>query len=228
MARSRKERAFRPGTVANQDSLALLYLAFSIHFQFKPFPADVRVLLCFAELTLHTFTATKSVTNALSAVKRVHLDLGFEVAAFKATALARWKRALPLTVRWVPRQAPALPFDLLERLGDKVAEYGLKGRAMAAFIAVLYHAMVRISSFLPGTVAGFDASRHPTIADCRRERWGYSLQVKFAKLHQRPEQAFWVPLLPRSQSVACPVTALRLLLKGKKGGTLVPLFRPRD
>ena len=104
LACRRKEQAFRPGTVANQDSLAVLYVAFSIHFQFRPFPADARTLLCFAEFTLRSFTATKSVTNALSAVKRVHLDLGVEVTAFEATALTRWKRALPLTVRWVPRQ----------------------------------------------------------------------------------------------------------------------------
>ena len=225
MACRRKEQAFRPGTVANQDSLAVLYVAFSIHFQFRPFPADARTLLCFAEFTLRSFTATKSVTNALSAVKRVHLDLGFEVTAFEATALTRWKRALPLTVRWVPRQAPALPFNILESMCTKVATFGQTGRVMAALFAVLYHTMVRISSFLPGTIAGFDVSRHPTLADCRREEWGYSFQVKFAKAHQRPEQAFWVPLLPRPRSAACPVSALARLVSGGRGGGSVPLFR---
>ena len=61
MATRRRREDFRPGTVANQRSLALLYVAFTIYFRFE------RTLRCFAEFLLCSFAAMKSVTNALSA-----------------------------------------------------------------------------------------------------------------------------------------------------------------
>ena len=55
MAIGRRREAFRPGTVANQHSLALLYFAFTIYFRFRDLPASVRTLLCFAEFLLRSF-----------------------------------------------------------------------------------------------------------------------------------------------------------------------------
>ena len=59
--------AFRPGTIANQDSHAVLFLAFAIHFDFVDVPVGEDTLLCFAEFLLRSYAATKSVTNAISA-----------------------------------------------------------------------------------------------------------------------------------------------------------------
>ena len=131
-------RAFRPGTVANQDSHALLFIAFTIHFGFTDVPAQEDTLLCFAEFLLRTYTATKSVTNALSAVKRLHLDCGAEVAVFSAPGVERWKRALPLTVRSVPRPAPPLPLAILEELCAMNGWGGGRGQHGGGFVFVAF------------------------------------------------------------------------------------------
>ena len=225
MAVERAKRAFRPGTVANQESHALLYLAFTIHFRFTDLPADSGTLICFAEFLLRSLTAVKSVTNALSAVRRLHLDLGFPTDAFEACSLVRWKRALPLTVRSVPHQAPPLPLAMLERLCQAAVWVGGFGCTLRALLTVLFHSMARVSSLLPYSGARFDKTRHVMVGDCRRQGDGYLLQIKWGKTLQSTGQAFWVPLLPREGSPACPVVALRQLLEGEGGGPDQPLFR---
>ena len=212
MATGRRRKAFRPGTIANQHSLALLYISFTIYFSFVDLPADERTLLCFAEFLLRSFVATKSVTNALSAVKRLHLDLGFSTVAFEAPALECWKKAL-------------LTLAVLRKLS--LATYALPthGSMFRAFFALLFYTMSRLSSLVPPTEASFDPTRHACRGDFawRGTQWWF--RVKWAKAHQRAEQGYWVPLLPRPGSRVCPVTALRaLLLGGEAQGPEAPLF----
>ena len=183
MARRRQTMAFRPGTVANQDSMALLYVAFALHFGFSDVPAGEDMLLCFAEFLLRSYTATKSVTNALSVVKRLHLDCGADVAVFSAPGVERWKRALPLTVRAVPRPAAALPFSVLEQLCVVAGGAGCALENMGALFTVLFHTMTRVSSLLPLTAVAFDATRHAIAGDCSWEGESFRFRVKWSKTH---------------------------------------------
>ena len=217
--------AFRPGTRANHDSIAVLYLAFAHYFQLVDLPAHERTLLCFAEFLLRSFSATKSVTNALSAVKRLHLDLGLPVEAFETTAVARWRRALPLTVRAGVQRAHPLSWEALERLCQAASRVHSFGSTLVALLSLLFHSMARVSSLLPGAGVQFDVTRHATRRDCQKQGKGYKFQVKWAKTHQHTDQAFWVPILPRHGSPACPVAALDHLLRGDGGGGSCPLFR---
>ena len=228
-ARQRSERAFRPGTVANHESHVLLFIAFAMHFKFLDFPASPRVLICFGELLLRTFTAPKSALNALSSIRRFHLDWRFDDAAFADVVVARWRRALPLTMRAVPRKAQALPFPVLERLCQANAGLGPEADNFAPFLTICFHVFARASSLLPGGTGEFDASRLPTLGDVRRAGQGFSLKLKWDKTHQATWEAFEVPLLPRPLSPACPVQALNSLLErgaGRPGGT--PLFDSLD
>ena len=225
MAIGRRREAFRPGTVANQHSLALLYFAFTIYFRFRDLPASVRTLLCFAEFLLRSFAATKSVTNALSAIKRLHLDHGFSTVAFEAPAVQRWKRALFTTVRWVPRQAPPLPFRVLRALSLATLGLGPTGRVIRALFTLLFHSMARLSSLLPPSETGFDHTRHACRGDFASRRGQWWFRIKWAKTHQRADQGFWIPLLPRPGTGICPVEALRASLQGGlNGGPETPLF----
>ena len=217
-------RAFRPGTVANQDSHALLFIAFTIHFGFTDVPAQEDTLLCFAEFLLRTYTATNSVTNALSAVKRLHLDCGAEVAVFSAPGVERWKRALPLTVRSVPRPAPPLPLAILEELCAMNGWGGDGVNTAVALFSLLFSSMARVSSLLPQSAAGFDVSRHATASDCEWRGEKLWFRIKWSKTHQHTDQAFWVPLLPRVGSPACPVLAINRLVRGRPAVQGQPLF----
>ena len=84
-----------------------------MHYHFSDFPADVKTLLCFAEFLPRAYKAPKSVLNVLSSVKALHLEAGFDARPFKDQALARWKRALSLTIREAPTQAPPLTISYL-------------------------------------------------------------------------------------------------------------------
>ena len=216
MAIRRRREAFRPGTVANQHSLALLYVAFTLYFRFVDLPASERTLLFFAEFLLCSFAATKSVTNALSAVKRLHMDLGFSTVAFDAPAVERWKRALCTMVRWVPRQAPPLQLEVLQRLLSATHSMGVSGGEVRALFTLLFHSMTWLSSLLPLSETSFDNTRHACRGDFARRGSHWWFRVKLAKAHQRAEQGYWVPILPRPGSQACPVAALRAWL-GERG-----------
>ena len=210
--------------MAKQDSAALLYLAFTIYYRFTDLPASERTLLCFAEFLLRSYSAAKSVTNTLSVVKQLHLDLRLPTEVFESPALHRWKRALPLTVRWVPHRAPPLPLAILEQLCSRTAAWGHRGRNMAALYSLLFHTLTRLSTVLPVSEARFDPTRNATPADCIWVRGRLWFRVKWTKAQQRPEQGFWVPLLPRPGSVACPVAALSALQTGMGAGSRGPLF----
>ena len=115
-AADRRREAFRPGTRANVYSHVSLYVAFAHAFGFIDFPASVRSLLAFAEFLLGSLRAPKSVLNALGSVKHFQLDLQMPVEVFDARKLVLWRRALPLTCRHVPRQAPPMSLGLVEQL----------------------------------------------------------------------------------------------------------------
>ena len=236
LRRSAKERAtqaFCPGTWSNHQSHALLYLAFASYFSFRDIPATPQTLLCFAEFLLRSFTATKSVTNALSSVHRLHLDLQAEVSAFEAPVLARWKRALPLTFRNPTNRAAPLGLPLLERLCTLAAALGGggggggwgKARVISALMAVCYFSMARLSSLLPESAAAFDPTRQPTLADLQPQETGFRLNLKWSKSRQVAPEANWIPLLPLPDSAACPAGAASFLRGRGEGFPLSsPLF----
>ena len=225
-ARDRSKQAFRPGTRANHRSHALLFLAFADYFGFEGVPADTETLVCFAEFLFRSYTALKSVTNALASVKRLHLDLGMDIKSFGSNELQLWLRAAELTCRHVPVGAAPLPVYVLEVTCRRALELGERGVIFSALMAVMFYSMTRISSLVPGARQGFDSTRLPTIADVELLHDGTAvLRVKWAKNAQRAEAGFRVPLLPVAGSPACPVENLSRLLRlgGQKGGH-APLF----
>ena len=163
---------------------------------------------------MRTFTAPKSALNALSSIRRFHLDARYDVAGFDDVILGRWKRALPLTIRTIPRRAEAMPFRVLEQLCALALSLGPEGTTMASFLTLCFHSFARASSLLPRATGEYDASRLPTVADVKRRGEGFSLSIKWDKTHQAAWQAFQIPLLPRPASPACPVRAVQRLLQG--------------
>ena len=115
-ATERTWQAYRPGTRANMRSHVLLYVAFTQAFVLEDFPATCTTLLTFAEFMLQAVTDPKSVLNALASLRHFHLDSEFAVEAFSARRLRLWRRALPLTCRHVPAQAPQLNLAMLCQL----------------------------------------------------------------------------------------------------------------
>ena len=222
----RRRQAFRPGTRANIRSHVLLFTAFAREFGARDFPASTSTLLAFAEFLLVSFTAEKSVLNALASVRHFHLDCGLPTEAFDDRALLLWRRALPLTFRSQRAQAQALPLELLRQLCQLSRLLGVKGEVLATLMAVLFASMARLSSLLPHTRGAFDVSRHPTCRDVIDRGGLCLLRIKWAKAHQHTEQGFWVPLMRRQDTDVCPVVALERLraLRGSTGLAGGPLF----
>ena len=195
-AADRQRQAYRPGMRANVRSHALLYVAFTQSFGFTDFPATERVLLAFAEFLVRTFTAPKSVLNALSSVRHFHLDHGWPILAFEARSLMLWRRALPLTLWYVPHRAPPLRLGLLEQLCNFSSWLGQPGIVLTALMAFLFVSMARLSSLVASSPFSFDATRLPTLADVVFREGGWNLRMKWAKNFQDAADGFWVPLLP--------------------------------
>ena len=164
-AKRRRQRAFRPGTVANHYSIALLYVAFTIYFSLQDFPAATTVLLMYAEFLLRSYGAGKSTTNALSALRTFHLIYGFDTIGFDDYQLALWKRALPLTVRNAPSPAPPFTLSLLVKVCRRALSLGGRGLAFAALVATGFFSLARLSSLLPARRNAVDQTRVPLLED---------------------------------------------------------------
>ena len=197
----------------------MLYAAFARFFNFRDFPAERGTLLAFAEFLLRTWTAHKSVTNALSSVRGLHLRLGLDVSAFDHHDLVLFRRALPLTVRPAVHRAPPFTLAVLEAVCGRASQLGPAGTVFTALMACLFFSMARLSSLVPPSSAPFDATRFPTRGDLLQDGPGLRLWLKWGKSCQDATQGFWVPLLPFQRSPACPVAALRYLLASRPGAS---------
>ena len=224
-ARRRRGQAFRPGTRANQCSHALLYVAFCIYFGFTDFPAATSTLLIFAEFLLRSYTATKSVTNALSSLHTFHRVHGFPSAGFLDFQLTLWRRALPLTSRNAPMPAPALTLPGLVTLCRLALQRGDKGLSFAALLATAFYWLARLSSLVLPAGGRPDPTRTPLLGDLVLEPTRALLLIKWGKTAQDAASAFWVPLPTVGGSPACPVALLAALrARLSNYGTQLPLF----
>ena len=224
-AAHRRHEAYRPGTRANVRSHVLIFVAFTNCFGFVDFPVAARTLLAFGEFLLRTYDAPKSVLNAFASLKHFHLDFNLDVSGFQHRSVQLWRRALPLTCRHSVSQAPALQLTLLEQLCSLGIRLGETGRIMAALLALLFATMARLSSFLSPSGRVFDSTRLPTFEDVRLRGGSWHIFIKWAKAHQDANMGYWVPLMPRMGSSACPVTRwldLRSLAGGHNASG--PLF----
>ena len=174
---------------------------------------------------LQSVTAPKSVLNALASIKHFHLDREFSVVAFDARSLRLWRRALPLTCRHVPVQAPPLDLALLCQLCQLSLRLGPGGGVFAALLSFQYASMARLSSLLPQSTQVYDTTRLPTFEDVELRGGQWHLRIKWAKAHQDAASGFWVPLLPRPGLTACPVARWGDLLRLRGSRTEgAPLF----
>ena len=222
---ARERSAFRPGTLANQESHVLLYIAFTIYYAFQDFPVTAGVLRDHAEFLLRTYMSPKSVANAISSVKSFHRRFNFDISAFGEYRLALFMRALPLTVRHVTQRAPPLTLAILRRLCALAHTQGSLGVAFAALLSTAFYSMARLFSLVPAAVDSFDHTRLPTLADVKIGTHCFWLLLKWGKNFQASDQAFTVPLHADLGSPACPVSNLRFLLKLRHGVSAVaPLF----
>ena len=211
-AEARHGQAFRPGTLANQKTHLMLYVAFTIWFGLSDFPAGVRVLLLFGEFLLRTYKAPKAVTNALSSVRGFHLLHGLNTDGSDHYHLTLFKRSLQLTVRHVPTRAPPLPFELLEKLCARAMAGGPLGTVFRALLVVVFFSMGRLSSFAPDGTS-FDGSRLPIMGDLRHTGTGFELRLKWGKAQQNAADFIWIPYSPCLGSRACRVLAFEGLLR---------------
>ena len=206
-----------------------MYIAFCLYFNLTDFPAATGTLLIYAEFLLRTYTATKSVSNALSSLRTFHLIWGFPTLGFDNFQFLLWSRALPLTRRRAPAPAPALPLHSLRLLCARALQLGHRGRVFATLLVTAFYSLARLSSLVPPGGNPPVLGRVPLIRDLNFQPTQASLFLKWGKSAQHPSQGFWVPLYPVSDSPACPVTLLREQLHALRGESPdTPLFTYRQ
>ena len=219
-ASNRCRHAFHPGKRANRDSQVTLYIAFTINFQLRDFPAGVGTLLSYGEFLARGYKAGKSVTSALSSLKTFHVLHGFGVESFESFKLQLFRRALPLTCRQEPHRAPPLPFAVLEDMCGVLEGGGTRAILFAALLT-----MARLSFMTPSDGQPFDVSRFPNLGDLRFQGDRVLFRIKWGMAHQAVEQAYWVPVLLVRGSRACPVRYLQQIGRPTNGRHLSsPLF----
>ena len=223
--RQRTNQAYRPGTLANQKSHHILYMAFCLKFELSPLPAATDVLQLFVEFLMTTYSSPKSVLNVVSSVKTLHLALQLDTAAFQSYDFSLTKRSLLINVRHFPTRAPPLPPSLLNALVALSLKLGPQGTAFATLLALAFCTLARLSSLVPVSPTTPDITRVPVISDLSVARDGFSLNLKWSKTLQAADRAVSLPIVKASSSPSCPVTLLtRLLSQLRSAPPNTPLF----
>ena len=187
-----------------------LFLAFCQHYHLQDLPAEVDTLILFLEFLLRSFRTHKAATNALASIKHLHNALGLSTSAFDEFRLKLTLRALPLTVRHVPRPAPPCTLPVLLTLTRTLDHLGPRGFIFKTLCLVAFYSLARLSSLLPPTHP-FDHTRYPTMEDVAPGEGGMILRIKFAKTVQDAKDSYSVPILLAQDPRVCPVRALRCL-----------------
>ena len=193
-------------------SAARSYTAFCFHFGLPDFPAQVEVLLAFAEFSLRDLRSPASLRNLLGALKTIHLLQRWDTSAFTDHKVNSYLLAVDHTVRHIPQQKPPLTLPLLLKITSDPPLPPTVQVIFKALLSLLFHTFLRLSSVLPTKPSQYDNTRHLSIADLFEADPGLVLLVKWGKCHQRASQAYTVPIHPAPGSPFCPVSALSALL----------------
>ena len=208
---TRQGMAFAKGTVANRKAHLRLYLSFAIYFDLPAFPASTATLRLFLEYLTLTYKSVKAVTNVFSSLRFHHESLGHDTGNFQHLQVRLALRSLRFTMRAHPAPAVAFPRQLLAPLVRAAAGLGRWGLPFQALVVFAFCTFARLSSLVPVSAAGFDATRWPTVGSLLRDGDFATLRISYSKTRQAADGGFLVPMRA-SNAPPCPVALAQALL----------------
>lgn len=212
-------RAYRPGTLRNIRSQALIYSRFCEFYGLKMFPASSWQLVRYARYIANTVTSHETVLNYLSGVRKLHELAGFSIPGADDPNLKHIMRAIKAELAHPIKQAEPMSPAILKQIYNWVNLSEVKDIVCFTALLVGFYLFLRSSNLVPESKKEFNPKKQLIRTDLQLGQSIILVIIKWSKTIQYQEKELLLPLLPARDITICPVFWLKLMLK------VVPLVR---
>lgn len=223
------KQGYRPSTLRNIRSQALIYSRFCDFYGLNMFPADEWQLIRFTRYIANTVTSYDTVTNYLAGVRTLHRLAGFSIQDAKDAAnLNHMLRALRYELAHPVKQAVPVTPQLLKQMYNHI---DLNSRFdLVCYTALLlgFYMFLRKSNLVPDTLQGFNPKEQLTRANIRISSDLILVEITWSKTIQFQQKILLLPLLPAKDRRICPRFWLTHMLRVIPGQPQDPLFSIPD
>ena len=126
---------------------------------------SVDTLCVYIEHLASKFKADKAVKNYFSAVRLLHKYRDWPTDNLDSFQVELMLRALPITMRHVPRKSAQMTPAILRNLCGLAADLGALGSMLQFAFLISFYGFLRSSNVCPRTTRSFDPSRHTCRGD---------------------------------------------------------------
>ena len=212
LQRHRIRQAFRPGTLANQDTQIRTYLRFCVQYDLQHLEPSPQTLALYIEHLAQRFKSPRSVKNYLSAVTLLHKHLGIPCLAAQSFQVTLMCRAIFSTMRHQPQPKSPVSIPVLLQLCQVCTTWGLWGVILKCAILFAFFGFFRQSNLAPKHSSQFHPSRNTTRGDVHLSQSGLSVSLKWTKTLQSSVVPVRIPLPAIPGSPLCPLQAYQLMV----------------
>lgn len=216
--------SYRPSTLKNLKSQALIYRRFCDFYGLQMFPAGAWQLVRYARYIANTVTSVETVGNYVSGVRRLHQLGGFPVPSAQEPNFQQLMRGLKFELAHPIKQAAPMTPDLLRRIYHMV-DFS-RAEELVSYTAILigFYMFLRRSNLAPETQEGFQEGRHLTRGDVRLGQALVVVEVRWSKTLQYKQKTLLLPLIPAKFVEICPIYWLRVMTNRIHARPNDPLF----
>lgn len=219
------QHAYRPGTLRNIRSQALIYSRFCQYYGLNMFPASEWQMIRYARYIANTVISYDTVSNYLSGVRTLHKLGGYYIADLKDSPnLCHILKAIKFELAHPVKQAKPMTPQILRDIYNHVNLQSIQDIVCYTAILLGFYMFLRKSNLVPDTKESFNGKEQLVRSDIR---WGRSLvlvNIRWSKTLQYQQRSLMLPLIPSRDRRICPVFWLGLMLTKVKAAPEDPLF----
>ena len=205
--RATRRESYAPGTAKNHRSCWRSYALFCLHFGLHPFPASTDTLCLFAQFLSRSMTI-RSISNNLSAVKKLHQLGGHSIASFDSITLTDTVNGLRRLIGKPPsRKLPITP-GILSKLRSIFTLHKPKHAALWASFLIAFFTFSRKSNIVPPSTADFDPTKHLCRRDIQVHDDHLVVNFHWSKTNQFHQRIVSIPIAALPGSILCPYIPL--------------------
>jgi len=183
-----------------------------VNFDRTPFPVDSETISTYACFLSEEFKSSDSIRNYISGIKTWATLFKHNVDNFYSPSVKLTLTGLDkLNIR-IPNQRLPLLVSHLFQLYECINQENLSDSVLWALILIAFFGMLRKSQFANSSKKSFTSAEQFTRGDFLFTIQGMIVNIKWSKTMQKHNIIHQVPLIRKSGSVLCPVTAYSHML----------------
>ena len=194
---------------------------FCIYFGFQLVPAATETLCLYAQLLSRSFSATSSIQNYISGVKKLHLLVGgeFPEDSFELKlAIKGLQRRNP----HCPNQAAPITPDILSKIHSVMDITKPVDSVFWSLFLTAFFSLARKSNLVQNSL--HRQGKQILRGDFQLHSRGMTVTFRWTKTIQFGQRSLQIPLIPISGSCLCPVAAYSNMVKLVPASPQVPAF----